>query len=91
MAYFPNGPAGEVLTDQCDNCLHGLDDSLLCPVAHVQVTYNYDQLNPGNEDLQAAMELLIADHGECRMKLAMEKAGMKIDLSGRDQLPLLEG
>ena len=90
MAYFPNGTAGQVLVDQCDNCLHGMDDSLLCPVAHVQTEYNYKQLDRGNADLQAAMNLLIADQGECRMKLAMGKVGIKIDLSGKDQLDLIE-
>lgn len=90
MAYFPNGTAGQVLVDQCDNCLHGMDDGLLCLVAHVQVEFNYKQLDAGNADLQAAMNLLIADQGECRMKLAMEKAGIKIDLSEKAQLDLIE-
>lgn len=90
MAYFPNSSAGAVLTDQCDVCLHGMNDGLLCPIAYVQVEYNYKQLDVGNTDLQAAMNLLIADQGECRMKLAMEKAGIKIDLSDKDQLELIE-
>lgn len=91
MAYFPNGTAGEVLDEQCQNCLHGVSDSILCPVAHIQMIYNYQQLDEGNEDLRAAMGLLIQLDGTCQMKEAMEKAGTTLDLSGRDQLPLLEG
>ena len=88
MAYFSNGTEGDVLTEQCHNCLHGLDDEIMCPVTHVQLEYNYKQLDDGNQDLRAAMNLLIDERGNCLMRAAMEKAGMIIDLSGRDQLPL---
>ena len=90
MAYFPNGTAGEILDEQCHNCLHGTSDGILCPVAHVQVEYNYDQLEPWNKPLRAAMNLLINEQGICQMKAAIEKAGVKLDLSGKDQLDLLD-
>jgi hypothetical protein len=88
MAYFPNGTAGEIFNDQCHECLHGAADDFLCPVAHIQMIYNYTQLDDGNEDLRAAMCLLVQLDGTCQMKLAMEKAGIKIDFSGRDQMEL---
>jgi len=89
MAYFPNGTAGDILQKQCDKCLHGMNDSLICPVVQVQLTYNYEQI--GNEDLQTALNILVDDAGTCRMRTAMIQAGITIDLSGREQLPLLEG
>lgn len=89
MAYFPNGTAGEYLTEQCNNCLHGIKDDIVCPVAVVQMSYNYDQLDEGNEALQEAMNELIDENGDCQMKKAIEDAGISIDLSGRDQMELL--
>jgi hypothetical protein len=91
MAYFPNGTAGEVLDDQCDSCLHGMNDGVLCPVYHAQMEFNYKQVDDGQELLRAAMTMLINEQGKCQMKTAIEQAGIKLDLSGRDQLPLLEG
>ena len=90
MAYFANGTEGDTLNEQCHKCLHGMSDSVLCPVAAVQMEYNYKQLDDGNEDLHAAMNLLVNEAGECQMKAAMEKAGTTLDLSGKDQLPLFQ-
>lgn len=90
MAYFPNGTAGQILDDQCDNCLHGVSDGIMCPVAYIQVEFNYKQLDKGNEQLRAAMNTLINNAGECQMKAAMDKAGVKFDLTAKEQLPLWE-
>lgn len=88
MAYFPNGTAGECLDDQCFSCIHGMNDSIMCPVKLVQTHYNYDQLNEGNEDLRAAIDLLVDEKGECQMKTVMEKVGLTFDCSAREQMPL---
>ena len=87
MGYFSNGTEGFYLEEQCHNCLHGLNDEMLCPVALVQLTYNYSQI--GNDDLQAALNMLIDEHGICLMKHAIEKAGIRFDFSEREQLSLL--
>lgn len=89
MAYFANGTEGQILDDQCDRCIHGMLDSALCPVALVQMTYNYKQLDDGNEDLRTAMQTLINKKGECQMKHAMQTAGITFDMSGKDQLSLI--
>lgn len=89
MAYFAKGTEGLNLDEQCDNCLHGMNDGIMCPVAAVQMAYNYIQLNPGNEDLRAAMNLLIGERGNCQMSAAMKTAGVVIDLSGREQQELV--
>ena len=89
MAYFANGTEGDALVEQCENCLHGMSDEIMCPVAAVQMTYNYDQLNDGNQDLKDAMNMLIDEHGICRMRNAIKQAGIVIDLSEREQLLLL--
>lgn len=89
MAYFANGTEGLSLEEQCHNCLHGMNDELLCPVAHLQIEYNYKQLDAGNEDLRTAMNLLIDNRGSCLMMAAIRKAGIIIDLSAREQLELL--
>ncbi len=57
---------------------------------HVQLEYNYKQLDDGNQDLLGAMNLLIDKSGNCLMKAAMDKAGIKIDLSEKDQLLLID-
>lgn len=87
MAYFANGTEGGILDEQCHNCLHGLNDDVLCPVALVQVTYNYAQLH--QPDLQTALIMLVDEHGACQMRRALERAGVVIDLSERDQMLLL--
>lgn len=71
MAYFPNGSAGEHLENQCGACLHGRDDDIGCPIAHVQMEYNYSQ--GGNEDLEAAITIMINEKGDCQMKPLIDK------------------
>ena len=82
MAYFPNGTSGDVLDRQCADCPLGFgwnnpnqaklfDDDRQpkpCPVAFVQLTYNYDQLNKGNEQLREAISKIVCDSGECKVR-----------------------
>ena len=71
MAYFPNGTSGEVLDAQCATCPVGADPDAPCPVLLVQLEYNYDQCSKGQEKLKEAMNLLVSEDGECRMKKVM--------------------
>ena len=87
MAYFPNGTAGDILIEQCDNCLHGMNDSVLCPIANVQIFFNYDQID--NEHLSKCLSALVRDDGVCLMRSAMLQAGLTIDTSESEQLDLL--
>jgi len=66
MAYFPNGTSGEVLDKQCGECI--LPDDAPCPILWVQMTYNYSQLDDGNELLKEAMNCLVDEEGACKMK-----------------------
>ena len=74
MAYFPNGAAGSVLEDQCGECLHGRDDSVMCPVYFVQITFNYSQ--NGNTDLEKCLNWLVDEEGDCRMKDVLDQSGL---------------
>ncbi len=65
MAYFSNGSEGEVLDDQCADCPIG---EMMCPVLHVQMFYNYDQVASGQEKLRRALSLLVNDQGICQMR-----------------------
>lgn len=65
MAYFPNSSAGETLDRQCSDCPIGEGP---CPVLLIQMTYNYDQLNKGNEQLREAMRILVSDDGTCQVR-----------------------
>jgi hypothetical protein len=80
MAYFPNGTAGEILDAQCADCplgygwndpnqkrLFDVDEvARPCPVAAVQLIYNYDQI--GNDNLRKAMSILIDNSGKCQVR-----------------------
>ena len=73
MAYFANGTEGEILDRQCADCIHE-DLSALCPVYHIMMTYNYDQLDKGQEKLRACLNILIQDEGGlCAMKPLIDK------------------
>lgn len=73
MAYFPNGTAGEVLENQCDECIHGLNNDVMCPVHYVQAVFNYDQVRQREKKLRTAINMLINEKGECQMKVVLEK------------------
>jgi len=68
MGYFANGPEGEMLDNQCEQCLEQMHDGkeqACCPVHYIHVLFNYDQLD--NELLQQSMSMLV-DGYHCKMK-----------------------
>ena len=68
MAYFPNGSSGEILDRQCEKCPLGRGESgECCPVELVQLHYNYDQCDDGQEKLREAMNILIDNRGICQV------------------------
>ena len=67
MAYFSNGTEGAILDVQCMKCR--LADEA-CPIAIVQMDYNYDQIeleDKGFPQLRKAMNELIDKKGICKM------------------------
>ena len=62
MAYFSNGSEGMCFDDQCAKCKYGL---LPCPIALVQIMYNYDAAN--NEVATKILDSLVSDNGTCSM------------------------
>lgn len=88
MAYLPNVTAGEHLDNQCWECLHGMNDRIMCPVYFAQINYNYTQCSPGNSDLREVLNCLINEKGDCQMKTVIQQAGITFDFSARDQLGL---
>ena len=64
MAYFPNGSSGAILDEQCAECLP--EDP--CPIAFVQIEYNYEQCHAGQEKIRELMNILVNEKGECQMK-----------------------
>lgn len=74
MAYFPNGTAGEILDRQCDECIHGKSDDVMCPVYYVQATFNYKQI----DDLwmEKILTHLINSEGICQMKRSLDMSGL---------------
>ena len=77
MAYFPNGTAGEHLDKQCADCIHE-DPEAGCPLALVQMEFNYSQHNKGQAKLRECLTLLINDHGDCQMKKQIDKYYKKL-------------
>lgn len=60
MAYFSNGSEGMVFDDQCSKCKFG---DKPCPIAFVQLTYNYDACN--NEVATKILNELVKPDGTC--------------------------
>ena len=78
MAYFSNGSEGMVFDDQCAKCKYG---DKPCPIAFVQMEYNYDQIkssNAGNETARKILNQLVDDDGTCSM-YEMAKQDFAID------------
>ena len=73
MAYFSNGSEGMVFDDQCAKCKYG---KTYCPVAFIQLTYNYDQCN--NELACKIMNVLVDETGECQV-WKMAQTELEID------------
>ena len=73
VAYFSNSTDGDYLTQQCETCpaykeTPEMPEGGACPILLVQLLYNYDQLDKGQEKLKDAMTALIDDKGNCRMR-----------------------
>lgn len=62
MAYFSNGTEGDVFTAQCGICKYGQEP---CPIALIQMTYNYDQI--GNDLARKIINDLVEEDGTCTM------------------------
>ena len=62
MAYFANGSEGAVFDYQCSICKYGEQP---CPIATVQMLYNYDACN--NEAARAILDGLVKNDGTCEM------------------------
>lgn len=62
MAYFSNGSEGMVFDDQCQKCKYG---DKPCPIAAVQMLYNYDACN--NEVATKILDTLVKPDGTCTM------------------------
>ena len=65
MAYFSNGCEGEVLEVQCADCPLGGGP---CPVKLIQLLYNYEQLDDGQEKLKDSMSMLVDNEGVCQVR-----------------------
>jgi len=63
MAYFSNSTEGMAFDNECSTCKYGKDE---CPIALVQVLYNYDAAN--NELATKILNNLVTDDGKCSMK-----------------------
>lgn len=62
MAYFSNSSDGATFDAQCGICKYGEEP---CPIAYVQLTYNYDQSN--NQVAKKILNDLVNEKGECTM------------------------
>ena len=78
MAYFANSSEGGFFDEQCAECIHA-DESSMCPVAHVQMMYNYDQCADSQEKLRQVLTILVTDEEGCQVKPFIDKlrAGKK--------------
>ena len=63
MAYFSNGQEGSCFDEECSTCKYGQDP---CPIAFVQINYNYDSVN--KKVATKILNALIKDDGTCEMK-----------------------
>lgn len=79
MAYFSNSTEGSVFDYQCSICKYG---DKQCPIAMVQVLYNYDACN--NEVASKILNALVAENGTCAMWKEFQK-DFRIDPSCKEQ------
>ena len=68
MAYFSNGSEGHCFDEQCMRCKYGEEP---CPVAWVQMEYNYEACN--NKTARAILDYLVSNNGTCAMYEMMDK------------------
>lgn len=64
MAYFSNGTEGMVFDNQCAKCKYGMAP---CPIAWVQMNYNYDQHNDKSGTATKILNDLVKRDGTCAM------------------------
>lgn len=83
MAYFSNGSEGTVFDDQCAKCKFG---DKPCPIAAIQIQYNYNQLNDKTGTAKHIMDELVNDKGECSI-WKMAKQDFEIDPNQLDLFP----
>lgn len=81
MAYFSNSSDGDLFYNQCSICKYGEEQ---CPIAFVQLTYNYDQCN--NEVASNILSALVSNDGTCQM-FELCKSDFAID---KNQLNLFD-
>lgn len=81
MAYFSNGCEGGGFDDQCAKCKYGKSP---CPIALIQIEYNYDQLKDTTGTARKIMDTLIKQDGTCAV-FEMAKQEFFVD---PDQLAL---
>ena len=82
MAYFSNGTEGGVFDIQCAKCKYGQE---ACPIALVQMVYNYDACN--NKTAREILDTLVSNDGVCAMWKEFRK-DFEID---PNQINLFEG
>lgn len=78
MAYFSNGSEGMCFDEQCGRCKFGQSP---CPIALVQMEYNYDQIraqNNGDHTARKILNHLVTDDGVCAV-FEMAKADFEIE------------
>jgi hypothetical protein len=75
MAYFSNGSEGMCFDDQCGKCKHGKSP---CPIALVQMMYNYDQHKDTSGTATAILDSLVKTDGTCTV-FEMAKLDFEID------------
>lgn len=81
MAYFSNGTEGTVFDEQCSICKYGQKP---CPIAWVQMEYNYEACN--NKTARAILDSLVKDDGTCEMFRTFQK---DLDTSNKPLFPEL--
>jgi len=79
MAYFSNSTEGSVFDHQCSLCKYG---EAPCPIALVQIRYNYDACN--NEVARKILDTLVENNGTCAMWKGF-KNDFRIDPSCKEQ------
>lgn len=81
MAYFANGSEGACFDNECANCKYG---QAQCPIAYVQIQYNYDAVN--NKTATEILDHLVKPNGKCTMKELVDPEAR----ARKRQLSLLE-
>jgi hypothetical protein len=81
MAYFSNSSEGMCFEDQCSRCKYGQEP---CPIALVQMEYNYDACN--NKTARAILDTLVENDGTCLMFETFKK---DLDITNKPMFPEL--